>query len=68
MIHDDAGDWLVSDDIHDPNEDGASHIVHLDLAHDPSLAQLAAVPPGHIATRQTSDDPWDIRLWTDDGE
>ncbi|MET8782295.1 hypothetical protein [Streptomyces sp. NPDC004589] len=30
VIHDDEDDWLVSDDIHDPNEEEASGILHLD--------------------------------------
>ncbi|WP_330264182.1 hypothetical protein [Streptomyces griseorubiginosus] len=65
VIHDDEGDWLVSDGVHDPS-DGASKLRHLhhvvDL--DPSLARLATMPPGHVAWRATRHDVWTIEEWT----
>ncbi|MGW1734727.1 hypothetical protein [Streptomyces sp. NPDC001999] len=66
VIHDDEDDWLVSDDIHDPNEDGASVILHLDhvLQLDPSLRQLATLAPGHVATRTDAHAPWKITAWS----
>ncbi|MGW4222919.1 hypothetical protein ACWEG1_05625 [Streptomyces bauhiniae] len=66
VVHDDEGDWLVGDDTHDPNETGASHLVHLAhvLAHDPSLAALADLPLGHVATRHSAGDPWIIGTWS----
>ncbi|MFE7772873.1 hypothetical protein ACFU5O_03040 [Streptomyces sp. NPDC057445] len=65
VIHDDEGDWLVSDDLHDPNAHGAStvqHLLHV-LELDSSLAQLAALPPGHVAWRANAEDPWIISEW-----
>lgn len=66
VIHDDEDDWLVSDGVHDPNGAGASSVLHLhhvvDL--DPSLAQLATMPPGHVAWRSTASDTWVIEEWT----
>ncbi|MFD4691976.1 hypothetical protein [Streptomyces sp. NPDC058463] len=65
VIHDDEDDWLVSDDVHDPNEDGASIVQHLQhvLALDPSLAELATMPPGHVACRTSGTASWEVSTW-----
>ena len=34
------------------------------LAQDPSLADLADMPPGHVAERSSAQTPWEIRPWT----
>ncbi|MCX4460442.1 hypothetical protein OG585_51580 (plasmid) [Streptomyces sp. NBC_01340] len=65
VIHDDEDDWLVSDGVHDPNG-GASSVLHLQhvVDSDPSLAQLATMPPGYVARRSTAADTWVIEEWT----
>ncbi|MFE6889255.1 hypothetical protein [Streptomyces sp. NPDC057694] len=65
VIHDDEDDWLISDDVHDPNEDGASAVQHLRhaLALDPSLAELATMRPGYVAHRTSVTAPWEISEW-----
>ncbi|MCX4575039.1 hypothetical protein OHB41_17960 [Streptomyces sp. NBC_01571] len=66
VIHDEEDDWLLCDSIHDPNADGASIVTHIDhvLAQDSSIAELAGMPPGHIAERSNDQSPWEIRPWT----
>ncbi|MEU3033714.1 hypothetical protein [Streptomyces griseoaurantiacus] len=66
VIHDDEDDWLLCDGLHDPNADGASIVAHLDhlLAQDPSLVELAGMPPGHVAERSSGETSWEIRTWT----
>ncbi|MET9456322.1 hypothetical protein ABZY05_14750 [Streptomyces canus] len=66
VIHDDEGDWLVSDGVHDPNGASASSVLHLQhvVDLDPSLAQLATMPPGYVAWRATASDAWVIEGWT----
>ncbi|MFJ6897376.1 hypothetical protein [Streptomyces hokutonensis] len=66
VIHDDEDDWLLCDSIHDPNADDASIVTHMNhvLAQDPSLADLADMPPGHVAERSSAQTPWEIRPWT----
>lgn len=65
VIHDDEDDWLVSDGVHDPNG-GASSVLHLQhvVDSDPSLAELATMPPGYVARRSTAGDAWVIEEWT----
>ncbi|WP_371660974.1 hypothetical protein [Streptomyces sp. NBC_00280] len=65
VIHDDEDDWLLCDSIHDPNADGASIVTHMDhvLARDSSLADLAGMPPGHVAERSSAQTPWEISPW-----
>ncbi|MFE0519362.1 hypothetical protein [Streptomyces sp. NPDC058954] len=65
VIHDEEDDWLVSDDVHDPNEDGASIVQHLHhvVALDPSIAELVTMPPGHVACRTSVTAPWEISEW-----
>ncbi|MGW3107829.1 hypothetical protein [Streptomyces sp. N50] len=72
VIHDDEDDWLLCDGLHDPNADGASIVAHMDhvLTQDPSLIELADMPPGHVAERSSGETPWEIRSWAypSDGE
>lgn len=60
VIHADDGSWLVCDGINDPNEPGASVATHLWHAIDrnSSIAELAAMPPGHVATRPDPGHRW----------
>ena len=60
VIHAADGSWLVGDGVSDPNEPDAvvvTHIVHV-VARNSSVAELASLPPGHIATRKQPGDPW----------
>ena len=54
--------WMVGDEVNDPNVTGASvamHIRHV-VDRDPSLEQLATLPPGFQARRRSDRDPWVI--------
>ena len=58
VIHTDDGSWLVGDGVKDPNLPGAvvvSGMIHV-VEQDPSLAELAALPPGRIAEHDCPDD------------
>ncbi|MDG4857581.1 hypothetical protein P8605_05315 [Streptomyces sp. T-3] len=58
VIHDDENDWLVSDGVNDPNGDGVVfHIAHL-VNRDPAIAELASLPIGCIAFRDSVDASW----------
>lgn len=62
IAHDAEGYWLVGDGINDPSERGAcvlTHMTHVvDL--DPSVGDLAALPPGKGAWRDNRAHPWVI--------
>ena len=70
VIHSDDNSWLVGDGINDPNVPGASIATHMRhvLALDPTVAQLASLPVGHIASRAEKHEPWRVarHLWLDD--
>ena len=60
VIHEADGSWLVGDGVHDPNDPGAivvTHISHV-VARNSSVADLASLPPGHIAMRAQPGQPW----------
>lgn len=62
VIHDSEGDWAVGDGVNDPNVPGAllaTHIRHV-VERNSSVAALASMPPGHIATRVDPGSPWSI--------
>ena len=64
VIHAPDGSWLVGDGVNDPNPPGASiatHIAHA-IERNSSIAQLATMPPGHIAQRSGPGDPWRITV------
>ncbi|MFC9352869.1 hypothetical protein [Arthrobacter sp. NPDC057013] len=66
VLHEPEGGWAISDGEADPNAPGAliaTHIWHV-VSADPSLAQLAAMPPGTQADRLTRDDPWEFRAFS----
>jgi hypothetical protein len=71
VIHSDDGSWLVGDGINDPNLPGAVAVAAIGhvVEQDRSLAELAMLPPGCVAERDSTDDPWHISLheWADDG-
>jgi hypothetical protein len=51
--------WGFADGVNSPNGDASitAHVHHV-LEIDPSLAQLAALPPGFKADRDDHDSPW----------
>ena len=60
--HSEDNDWAIGDGIDDPNEPGAcvaTHIAHV-VARDPTLAELASMPPGSRADRPDPTAPWTI--------
>ena len=70
VVHTADGSWLVSDGVHDPNEPGAAvatHIWHA-IERNSSIAQLATLPPGHVATRTDPGHGWVVAQheWPDD--
>lgn len=62
VIHADDGAWLIGDGVNDPNLPGASRATHIwhAIQRNSSIAQLATMPPGHIALRSGPGDPWRI--------
>jgi hypothetical protein len=60
VIHAEDGSWLVGDGINDPNPPGASVVAHMShvIERNSSVAGLADLPVGHIATRTHPGDPW----------
>lgn len=70
VIHSDDNSWLVGDGVNDPNLPSASvatHIWHV-LKLDPTVAELASLPIGYIATRAAKHEPWRVahHEWLDD--
>jgi len=60
VLHTQDGSWLVGDGVNDPNEPGAcvaSHIWHA-IERNSSMAELADLPPGHMATRSGPGHAW----------
>ena len=70
VVHAEDGSWLVADGINDPNPPGACVVTH--MAHvveqNSSVAGLADLPAGHMATRTRPGDPWLVTAlrWEDD--
>lgn len=70
VVHAHDGSWLVADGVNDPNEPNAcvaSHIWHA-IDRNSSMVELAAMPPGHMATRADPGDAWFVTptKWFDD--
>ena len=66
VVHDDEDDWLIGDGVNDPNEDGASIVCHVQhiTAADPTIEDLAGLPPGHAAERSALGESWSVFPWT----
>jgi hypothetical protein len=65
VIHDDENDWIVQDGVTDATGPGASiihHIAHV-VDRDPSVAETATLPLGHVAWRRRLEDSWTIEEW-----
>ncbi len=61
VVHDSENDWRVGDKMNDPNVPGASvitHMIHV-LDRNPSVSQLASLPPGWAAVRDGPEQPWE---------
>jgi hypothetical protein len=65
VIHASDDWWGVADGVNSPN-DGASVGVHFAdvLELDPSLSELASLPPGFQADRDDRDSPWVVSEFT----
>ena len=62
VIHDVDGDWAIGDGVSDPNLPGAAvatHIWHA-IERNSSIASLATMPPGHVATRDGPGSEWRV--------
>jgi hypothetical protein len=59
VIHAPDGSWLVGDGEADPNVLGASIAAHMShvVAYNSSVAELAGMPPGHWAHRESAGQP-----------
>jgi hypothetical protein len=64
--HDDS--WAFTDAEGDPNEPGALLIVCVShvTERDPSLLEMAALPPGSEALRDEPGEPWQQRAFDDE--
>lgn len=61
VVHFEDGYWGIADGIRDPNKGlEPTHIWHV-IGMDRTLAELATLPPGHQADRNSVDEPWVIR-------
>ncbi|MFK0005107.1 hypothetical protein [Paenarthrobacter sp. NPDC090522] len=70
VLHDPENGWNFADGVDDPNSSGgcvAAHVAHL-LRLDPTLADLATMPPGTLADRYEVGGEWFYRdfVWEDE--
>ena len=70
VVHTPGNGWLIADGVGDPNAPGACVAVHIwhVLASDPSLLELASLPPGRVADRGAPQEPWQITRFEWDNE
>ena len=64
VVHAPDGSWLIGDGVHDPNLPDASIVTHIwhAISTNSSIADLATLPPGHIARRPGPRQPWTITV------
>lgn len=70
VVHFPDGVGWGSNDGGDPNVPDAclaAHIHHV-IAKDPSMAELAKLPPGQVADRTRVRGPWTLSRWQEDDE
>lgn len=70
VLHDPENGWGFADGVDDPNTPGgavAAHITHLTRL-DPTLAEMAKLPPGALADRLEVGGEWHIRSFAWDEE
>ncbi|GAA3526483.1 hypothetical protein AFL01nite_04820 [Aeromicrobium flavum] len=67
VIHTPEGDWCIGDGVNDPNLPGASIATHISHAveQNTSLASLASMPHGHIASRSNPGWEWQVQALTE---
>ncbi|HEY0631530.1 MAG TPA: hypothetical protein VGC98_05715 [Thermoleophilaceae bacterium] len=60
VTHFPEGDWAVADGDGDPNAEGALTVTHMwhVLELDPTLEELASLPPGYVADRTSVGEAW----------
>ncbi|CAN5138623.1 hypothetical protein BH23CHL9_BH23CHL9_09810 [soil metagenome] len=60
--HSPDNDWAIGDGVDDPNAPGACVVTHLShlLDLDPTLGELASMPPGHRADRSGPGAAWSV--------
>ena len=70
VVHTPENAWLVLDCVNDPNAPDACASTHMAsvVARDPSVAELATLPIGHVADRRDADSPWLVSPFTWDDE
>ncbi|MEU4297203.1 hypothetical protein [Kitasatospora aureofaciens] len=70
VIHDGEGDWLIGDGVNDPNLPGSSDVycIACTTENDPSLSELAGLPPGFAAFRDGPGLPWTVEPFSYDDE
>lgn len=64
VVHAPDGSWLVGDGVNDPNLPGASVATHMSHAveRNSSIAELATMPPGHLASRSGPGEAWTVAV------
>ncbi|MFG0283894.1 MAG: hypothetical protein ACF8R7_05685 [Phycisphaerales bacterium JB039] len=67
-LRDEEGDWQFLDGDECTEDDAAIVTLGDIVAHDPTLRELAALPPGFAAVRETADGPWFVGIMEDDDE
>ena len=70
VVHTPENAWLVLDGVNDPNAADACVPTHMAsvVARDPSIAELATLPVGHVADRRDVGSPWLVSPFTWDDE
>ena len=66
VAHTEDNEWLVGDGISDPNEEGACVVAAMVevLAQDEKVAEVADLPTGMAAYRESADDTWQREPFT----
>ncbi|HUH07884.1 MAG TPA: hypothetical protein VML96_08755 [Egibacteraceae bacterium] len=66
VAHAPDGSWLVGDGVTDPNQPAAVVVTHMShvVERNSSVAELAGLPPGHIANRLGPGRPWNVEILT----
>ena len=62
VVHTPENEWAIGDGVTDPNEPGAcvaTHIWHV-IERNSSVAEIASLPPDHIAVRDGAGQPWTV--------
>lgn len=68
VLHDEDGGYQFLDGEDCTDEDAAVVALEAVLAHDPTIAEIACLPPGWYAARDSVSDPWQIGEHDSDGD